>query len=303
MRDFSFHHLRYFWHVVNAGGVSAAARQLHVTQSTISTQVRELERALGHPLLERKGRRVMATAAGRIALRYADEIMALGRDLQGALDRGVSGGPLALRVGVADVVPKLVAHQALRPALGLPQAVHLTVGEDKAERLLADLAAHTYDLVLIDHPVSPGSVHAHHHLLAESTISFLAPTAQAASLRRNFPRCLGQTPILLPADGSLMRRELDSWFKHHGLTPQVVGEFVDHALLKVFAESGSGICPIPTIMEDDAVARYRMVSIGRIDAVRVRFYAVSLERRVTHPAVMAIIAAARTQRAIRTRAR
>jgi LysR family transcriptional activator of nhaA len=302
MRDFSFHHLRYFWHVVKEGGVSAAARHLHVTQSTISTQVRELERALGHPLLERKGRRVVATPAGRIALRYADEIMALGRELQSALDSGADGGPLALRVGVSDVVPKLVAHQALRPALALPQPVRLTVGEDKAERLLADLAAHVYDLVLIDHPVPPGSVHAHHHLLAESTISFLAPTEQAPSLRRRFPKCLGETPMLLPAEGSLMRRELDQWFQQHGMTPQVVGEFVDHALLKVFAESGSGICPVPTIMVDDAVARYRMVSLGRIEALRVRFYAVSLERRVTHPAVMAIIAAARANRTLRQRA-
>ncbi len=296
MRDFSFHHLLYFRHVAHAGGVSAAARKLHVTQSTISSQVRELERVLGHALFERKGRQVVLTPAGRLALRYADEVVALGGDLRTALDGQATGGEVRLRVGIADVVPKLVAHQALMPALSLSHPVRLSCGEDKAERLLADLAVHAYDLVLIDHPTPPGSSHAHHHLLAESAISFLAPTEQASTLRRTFPKCLGRAPLLLPAEGSQMRHELDQWFAQQGMKPTVVGEFVDNALLKVFAESGVGICPVPSIMEDEAVARYRMVSIGRIEAIRVRFYAVSQERRVTHPAVVAIIAAARARR-------
>lgn len=296
MRDFSFHHLLYFRHVAHAGGISAAARKLHVTQSTISNQVRELERALGHDLFERKGRQVVLTAAGRVALRYADEVVALGGDLRLSLDGQAAGGEVRLRVGIADVVPKLVAHQALLPALKLSQPVRLSCGEDKAERLLADLAIHAYDLVLIDHPTPPGSSHAHHHLLAESAISFLATADQAPALRRTFPKCLGRAPLLLPADGSQTRHELDQWFVQQGIKPKVVGEFVDNALLKVFAESGAGICPVPSIMEDEVVARYRLVSIGRLEAIRVRFYAISQERRVTHPAVVAVIAAARARR-------
>ena len=296
MRQFSFHHLEYFRHVAHAGGITAAAKKLHVTQSTISNQVRELERALGHELFERKGRQVVLTAAGRLALRYADEVVALGGDLRTALDGQAAGGDVQLRVGIADVVPKLVAHQALLPALSLSHPVRLSCGEDKAERLLADLAVHAYDLVLIDHPTPPGTSHAHHHLLAESAISFLATADQAAALRRTFPKCLSRAPMLLPAEGSQMRHELDQWFAHHDMKPMIVGEFVDNALLKVFAESGVGICPVPSIMEDEAVARYRMVSIGRLEEIRVRFYAISQERRVTHPAVIAIIAAARARR-------
>ncbi len=294
MAFLNYHHLRYFWAVAREGSVAAASRALNAAQPTISTQVRELEGALGTPLFERAGRRMVLTETGRMVYGYADEIFTLGRELlETVAGRGAGRRP-RLIVGIADAVPKLVAYRILEPARRLPEPVTIVCLEDKPERLLPELAAHQLDLVLADTPANPGlGVKAFSHLLGESGVTFFAPPAVAARLRRGFPRSLTGQPVLLPGETTALRRALDAWFEREGIRPTVMGEFEDPALLKVFGQAGTGVFPAPTAIEADVRGQHRVAVVGRTDEARERFYAISVERKLKHPAVTAIVAAAR----------
>lgn len=294
MEWLNFHHLRYFWAVAREGGVGRASRRLRISQPTVSAQVRELEHALGEKLFRRQGRQLVLTEVGRIAFRYADEIFSLGSELLDTLHDRPTGRPARLAVGIANVVPKLVAYRLLAPALHLPAPQQIECVEDKPERLLADLAVYGLDLVLADAPVGPGvKVKAYNHLLGECGVSMFATGTLHAAHRRRFPRSLDGAPMLLPTANAALRRELEQWFEREGIRPRVVGEFEDSALMKAFGEAGSGIFPAPTAIEREVKAQHGVKLLGRVPSVRERFYAITVERRLRHPGVVAISEAAR----------
>ncbi len=285
----NYHHLRYFWMVAREGGLRRAAEKLHVSPPSISAQVRELEAALGEKLFRRSGRGNVLTEAGQVALRYADEIFSLGRELTDALKQAPSAKALRLHVGVADSFPKLVTQQILEPVFGLPQVVHVICREGKVEDLLAQLVAHRLDVVLADEP-APGSlkVRVFNHPMGESGVTFCAAPRLAAALHKGFPRSLHQAPALLPAEGTGLRRSLDRWFQTLGIAPRIVAEFEDAALMKVMASDGRGFIPVPSVVAEEAVDRFSLRIIGATEKCRDQFFAITADRRIHHPAVAAL---------------
>lgn len=295
MEWLNYHHLLYFWLAAREGGVTRASEELRLAQSTVSAQIRALERALDEKLFRRDGRRLVLTEVGQLVYRYADEIFALGRELQDAVRDRPTGRPLRLHVGVADVVPKLVTHRLLAPVLASQPPVRMTCVEGKVEHLLAELAVHRLDLVLADVPVGPSMrVRAYNHPLGECAVAFFATPRLAVAYRRNFPRSLEEAPLLLPTENTTLRRSLDHWFESQNLRPRIVSEFEDSALLKVFGQHGAGVFPGAAALAGEICRQYGVREIGRVDAVRERFWAISVERRLKHPAVLAIAEAARS---------
>lgn len=294
MEWLNYHHLLYFWTVARAGGVSAASAELRLAQPTISGQLRMLEEHFGEKLFHRVGRRMELTDVGRLVYRYADEIFTLGRELTDAVRGRPTGRPLRFAVGVADQVPKLIAYRLMEPALKLSDPVRVVCHEDKPERLLAELAVHSLDLVLTDAPMNPSvKVRAFSHLLGECGTTIFAARALASRYRRNFPRSLDGAPMLMPTENTVLRRSLDQWFAQHELRPAVVSEFEDSALLGAFGERAIGLFAAPTAIEAEVRRQYGVQVIGRLEQVRERFYAISIERRLKHPAVLAISEAAK----------
>lgn len=292
----NYHHLRYFWTVVQEGSVSAASKRLRVAQPTVSEQLKILERAVGSPLFVRKGRNLVLTEIGTVVRRYADEIFALGNELQDALEGHPTGRPQRLSVGISDGLPKLVPYRILEPALRMNEAMHVVCYEDKPDRLLADLSLHAYDLVLTDAPAnSLSTAKVYSHLLGESTVSLFAARGDAARLRRRFPASLDGAPLLLPPEGMTLRRSLSHWFDEQGLRPRIVGEFQDSALLEIFGQAGAGVFPGLSALEDDISRKYQVELVGTIPSIRERFYAISVERKLRHPGVLAITQAARQE--------
>jgi LysR family transcriptional activator of nhaA len=295
MEWLNYHHLLYFWTVVREGGISKAAEKLRLSQPTISAQIRQLEESLGERLFQRQGRNLVPTDVGRLVYRYADEIFGIGRELLETLRGRPAGRPLQLIVGVANVVPKLIVYRLLRPATRGPNPVHLVCREDNAEQLVAQLATHALDVVITDTPAPTHlRVKVFSHLLGESDTAFFAPAPQAASLKRRFPQSLHDRPVMLPTINTALRRGLDEWFEKEGLRPRVVGEFEDSALMKVFGQGAGTAFPAPAAIEADVCRFYGVRVIGRTD-VRERFYAISAERRLKHPGVLAITSAARDE--------
>jgi len=296
MERLNYHHLLYFWMVAREGTVARAAAQLRLAQPTLSGQIRALETALGEKLFERAGRGLRLTEMGRVVLRYANEIFALGAELSESVKGRPTGRPLRLAVGVADAMPKLVAYRLIEPALGLPQPVRLVVHEQSTEKLLAALALHELDVVLTDRVAPPGvSVRAFNHLLGDCGATLFAAPKLAAKYRRGFPRALDGAPFLLPGETSTLRRGLEQWFEKQRIRPRIVGEFDDSTLIKVFGQAGQGLFAAPSIIEASVRKQYGVAIVGRLDKVRERFYAVSAERRLKHPAVIAITESARRE--------
>lgn len=289
----NYHHLFYFWTVVREGGVTAASRKLRLAQPTVSAQLRALEDSLGEKLFTRQGRRLVPTDVGRTVFRYADEIFALGSELREAVKGMPTGRPVRFTVGVADQVPKLVAHRLLEPALR--DHVALVCREDRPDRLLADLAVHELDLVISDAPVSPHvQIRAWNHLLGTTQVSFFAAPALARKLARRFPQSLDGAPFLLPGANSSLRRALDRWFEQQGVRPAAAGEFQDSALLQVFGQAGAGVFAAPAVIAHELERQYEVRAIGTTDAIAESYYAISAERRLKHPAVVAIADGARS---------
>lgn len=296
MEWLNYHHLLYFWTVVREGSVSKAAEHLRLAQPTVSAQVKQFERALGETLLERQGRRVVATDVGRLVYRYADEIFLLGRELQETLKGRPSGRAQRLRVGVANAVPKLIVYQMLRPATEAPIPVNVSCVEGEPEQLLAQLATHALDVVISDGPAAPHfRVKVFSHLLGESSTTFFAAPALARKLRRGFPQSLHEAPMLLPTPGTMLRRSLEQWFDAIHVRPALFGEFEDSALMKAFGEAGTAAFPAPTAIAAQVCRHYGVAMIGETETVRERYYAISAERRVTHPGVVALSTAARAE--------
>jgi LysR family transcriptional activator of nhaA len=294
MHWINYNHLHYFWIVARKGSIARAAEELMVSQPTISIQIRELESAVGRPLFDRVGRGLRLTDAGQIALGYANEIFNLGRQMIDALEHHPTDRPLKLSVGILDAIPKVVVRQLLEPALRLPQPVQLICREDKADRLLADLAARRTDVVLSDAPIGT-TVHARgfNHLLGESAVAFFAEPALARSLRRGFPASLSGKPMLLPSEHTQLRAALNGWFHARRIHPQVAGEFDDSALMFGFGQSGRGVFPALSVMEQVLSRELGVRLVGRAGDLRERLYLISLEAKLRNPAVRAVCDAAR----------
>jgi LysR family transcriptional activator of nhaA len=293
MEWLNYHHLFYFWTVARVGSIARAGEELRLAQPTISNQLKTLEASLGVKLLERQGRRLVLTDVGRTVLRYADDIFRTGRELQRAVKGLPTGQRLRLVVGVADVIPKRMATLLVQPAVEAFPDLHLVCREGPLPELLAALAVHEIDVVLADVPSSEQvKVKAFNHRLGDcGTTFFGAP--RFGALRKGFPRSLAGAPVLLPSEGTALRRSVDAWFQATGIQPAIAGEFDDSALMKDFGSRGLGVFPAPTVLEEEIRAKYEVSPLGRVDEAREIFYAITVERRLRHPGVLAIAEAAR----------
>jgi len=290
----NYKHLHYFWVVANEGSIARASESLHLTPQTISGQLSLLEDNLGEALFNRVGRNLELTETGRLALSYADEIFSLGGELEEVLHNLPDDRPLVFKVGVADVVPKSIAYRLLAPSLKLPDAVRIVCRENNIESLLAELALHKIDLVISDGPIPQNvNVRGYNHQLGECGISFFAVPELAQQLSKNFPQSLKGAPLLLPGEMTVVQNRLLKWFDKLHIHPRIVGEFDDSALMKAFGQAGTGVFIAPTPIAVEVKKQYGVVVIGTTDEVREQFYAISVERKITHPAVAAITETAR----------
>lgn len=296
MSNLNFKHLRYFWAVAAHGSIARAAEVLYLTPQTISGQLRELEEQLGAKLFQKSGRNLVLTDTGRVVFSYADEMFRLGDELQDVLAGRIPGAALTLTVGVAMVVPKLLAYRVLEPVLNMGESVRLICQEASLSDLLADLSVHKLDLVLADSPLSPAlNIRAYNHPLGESGISFFAVPGKARKYASKFPYSLDGAPMLMPTASSALRRMLEQWFEQQEIRPVIVAEFEDRALMKAFGEADAGVFTSPTAVEEDVVEKYGVRVIGRTQDIKERFYAISAERRIKHPAISAITEMARSE--------
>lgn len=294
MNWLNYHHLLYFWTTAREGSIARAAERLHITQPTLSKQLGQLETAVGQKLFQRVGRSRELTEMGRTVFRYAEEIFSLGEELQDVIRGRPVGQGSRLMVGVPDVMPKLIAYRLLEPVFRLAEPVELFCYESNFEGLLSDLAAHRFDVVLSDAPIGARvRVKAYNHLLGECGVTIFATADLARSRRENFPRSLDGAPFLLPTEDTQLRRSLDQWFERQQVRPRVRGHFYDSALMKEVGHAGVGLFPAPTAIEAEVQQQHQVEVVGRIDAVRERFYAITIERRIKHPAVLAISESAR----------
>jgi LysR family transcriptional activator of nhaA len=290
----NYKHLHYFWVVAKEGGVARASERLHLTPQTISGQLSLLEEYLGEALFSRVGRNLEITETGRLVLSYADEIFSLGGELEEMVRNLPAGRPLVFKVGVADVVPKSIAYRLLAPALQLPEPVRIVCRENTLDSLLAELAVHRVDLVIADGPIPPGvNVRGFNHSLGDCGITFFATPQLARKLAKNFPHSLSGAPLLMPGEMTVAQGRLLKWFDRLHIYPQIVGEFDDSALMKAFGRAGAGVFIAPTPIAEEVEKQYGVVALGQTDEVREQFYAISVERKISHPAVSAITEAAR----------
>lgn len=289
----NYKQLHYFWRVAKDGGITRASERLHLTPQTLSGQIAQLEDNLGVKLFRRVGRRLELSEMGELALSYADDIFRAGGELEQVLRTSPSGRPRLLRVGLADVLPKSIAYHLLAPAMGLDEPVHLVCREDKLPRLLGELATHRLDLVLADSPMpSDAEVKGYSHKLGECGVALLARPELAERLQGEFPACLEGAPLLIPGEGTAMRGRLLRWLAAQDVHPRIVGEFDDSALMRAFGQGGSGIFPAPALIADQICQQDGVQVIGQVETVPERFYALAVERRLSHPAVLAILQAA-----------
>ncbi|MEO6165185.1 MAG: transcriptional activator NhaR [Candidatus Binatia bacterium] len=296
MEWLNYHHLLYFWTVARIGSVSRAGEELRLTQATVSAQVKSLENALGEKLFRRSGRKLILTDTGKVVFRYADEIFSLGQEMMGTLKGRPEGRLARLTVGVADVLPKLVAYQLIEPALRLRDSYRIVCREGTNEELLPALALHDVDVVLTDSPIDPAlNVKAFNHLLGECGMILFGAPKLAAQYRRGFPRSLDSAPFLMPTRNTTARRSLDQWFDGNKIFPRIIAEFEDSALLKVFGQHGLGLFFAPSVIAGEVQAQYKVNIVGKLDDVLERFYAISLDRKLKHPAVVAISEAAKAR--------
>ncbi|QYZ66583.1 MAG: LysR family transcriptional regulator [Gammaproteobacteria bacterium (ex Lamellibrachia satsuma)] len=290
----NYKHLHYFWMVAKEGSIARACERLHLTPQTISGQLSLLEESLGEPLFNRVGRSLELTETGRQVQAYANEIFSLGMELEELIRNFPSSRPLVFKVGVADVVPKSIAYRLLAPSLEMSQPVRIICRENTLDALLADLAVHRVDLVIADGPVpASAKVRGFNHHLGECGISFLAVPQQAKKLRKDFPRSLDGAPMLLPGEMTAIHGELLKWFEEQQVNPRIVGEFDDSALMKAFGQAGAGVFIAPTPISSEVEKQYGVEVIGQTEQVQKQFYAISVERKISHPAVAAITETAR----------
>ena len=284
-------HLYYFWQVAKHGGVIRASHEIPISPQTLSGQIKLLEDDLGVALFRRHGRLLELTEAGQLALRYADDIFALSAELERVMRHHPKGQPTEFRVGVSDVVPKSLAYRLLRPAISLPQGVRIICHEWRLDRLLADLAIHRLDLVISDAPVPTNlDVRAYSHRLGESGVAWLADRTLAQRTTSVFPDCLKHLPLLLPGQDSAIRQKVGEWFRKYRLQVNVAGEFDDTALMAAFGQAQIGAFPVPSVLLDEYLQLGELQLLGLADDIRVDYFALSVQRHLTHPCVLAMTA-------------
>ena len=290
----NYKHLYYFWIVAKEGGVARAGERLHLTPQTISGQLTLLEDSLEVELFIRVGRNLKLTEDGRLVLSYADEIFSLGGELEEVIHHLPAGRPQVFRVGVVDVLPKSIAHRILQPALHMDEPVRMICREAGIDTLLAELALHRLDLVLADRPIPPSiSTRGFSHKLGECAISFFATKELEKKLEDDFPYCLNGAPLLLPSSGNQLRSAIDKWLDKLRIHPRIVAEFDDSALMKFFGQEGAGLFIAPAAIGKQVEKQYNVKTIGSVDEVKENFYAISIERKITHPVIFNTIEAAR----------
>ena len=290
MSTLNLHHLRLFRAVAREGTLTGAARALNLSQSAVSTQIKSLEAALGHDLFERRGRNLVLSEDGRLALRYADEIFGLGREFLGALRGQGAFVEHRLKIAATHVVPKLLVREIVEPVVRRFPAARIGFFEGLIDDLIAGLATHDFDVVISDTPLPPGSsVRAfNHHVLASPIVWLGGAQLVTPAVRRRFPACLDELPLLLPSRASAMRRTLDDWFAREQLVPSPRYEFDDTALLKVFAEHEHGVFPVPLAIAATAKKQPRSKRLALLEET-VSFYAISPERRVRNPMLLEML--------------
>ncbi|MEE3937475.1 transcriptional activator NhaR [Pseudomonas viridiflava] len=292
----NYRQLHYFWVVAKTGSIVRACEQLNLTPQTVSGQISLLESTLGVDLFQRVGRQLEMTEAGRMALPYAEQMFQLGNELEALLSSNPDEQQLLFRIGVADVVPKSIVYHLLAPTMDLDGSIRITCREDKLERLLADLAVQRLDLVISDSPMPPHlDIKGHSQKLGECGVSFFATQEVAERIGNDFPHCMHGAPLLIPGQETVVRGRLMRWFAELKIQPRIVGEFDDSALMKAFGKSGSGVFVAPSVIADEVQSQYGVEIIGQTDAVTESFYAITVERKVRHPGVVAIAEGARNQ--------
>lgn len=295
MRHLNYNHLLYFWTVAREGSIAKATQSLHLTPQTISGQLKLLEESVGETLFNRVGRGLVMTETGHMVYQYADEIFTLGAELTSRVKTGRVIVPALLAVGIVNSIPKLVASRILQPVLQSEIPIRLVCREGGLEGLLGDLAVHQLDLVLSDRPIPSGlSVKAFSHALGSSRIAFFVRKGSARQYEKGFPRSLDKAPILLPTIDNPIRRAIDDWFDGQGVSPTLVAEFEDSALMKAFGEAGNGIFPTPAAIAEEVEQMYHCRRIGPAIEVEENYYAISPERKLKHPAVLKIIDTAKS---------
>ncbi|MFT7089483.1 MAG: LysR family transcriptional activator of nhaA [Glaciecola sp.] len=292
--NINYKHLHYFWVVATEGSIARAAEKLFITPQTISGQLSMLEERIGQPLFDRVGRRLRLTETGRLVLRYADDIFELGKELSDVLRGAPIVGTSEFIVSAASALPKTIVYKILEPALNVSNDISLTCKEGPVEAILGELAVHEVDMVLTDTPLSSAfSIKAYNHYLGQSTLSFFAAPQLAAKLSGDFPACLQDTPMLLPTKQYAVRQLFDKWCNDNNIFPTIRGQYDDSALMKSFGKAGFGVFFMPSIIEKEVRDGFGLQVIGRSQSLKQKFYAISSERKVTHPAVAAICDAAR----------
>ena len=294
MEWLNYHHLLYFWTVAKQGSIAKACGKLNLAQPTISGQLRVLEETMGEKLFIKAGRGLALTEVGQVVFQYAEDIFGLGRELQDVLKGRPRGRPRRLLVGISDMVPKLIAYRVLQPVLSMAEPVQLVCEEGSPQQLLSDLVEHRLDVVLADVPITPmARVRAYNHLLGSCGVTLFGASALATRYRSQFPQSLDGAPFLMPIEGSSLRQSLDHGLEAMSIRPMVVGEFRDSALMKTFGSAGAGLFVAASAIETEVRAHYGVRVVGRIEWVKESFYAISVERRLKHPAVVALCEGAR----------
>ncbi len=294
MDRLNYQHLFYFWNVAREGSITRACAKLRLAQPTISGQLAVFEETIGAKLLRKEGRGLALTETGRTVFHYAEEIFSLGRELTNTLQGRARGRRLPLSVGLVNSLPKLVVYRLIEPAMHMAEPALVTCHEDKLERLLAELALHGFDLVLSDSPAtSTTAARVYNHLIGESSVAAFGTPQLAERFSADFPRSLDGAPLLLQTANVELRRTLDLWLDTAGLNPKVTAEIEDSALLKTFAAAGAGLFFAPLSTREQIESQYGAHMVGIVEGVRERFYAITMQRKVQHPAVAAILEAAK----------
>jgi LysR family transcriptional activator of nhaA len=287
--SYNYRHLYYFWVVAKEGSMSRAAERLNIATQTISAQVHELEKSLGYLLFKPAGRGIILTDSGLVALEIADQIFSIGEKLPEAIRDAAKTPKTKIVVGISDSLPKFVARQLLEPVLK-HKDVQLIAHEGEFDKLLADLVLHRIDIILADRPaINNKNINVYSEELAKTSIAWYSPKQFLKIAKNNFPDCLSELPILLPTSHSIVRLLMDQWFNKLGITPNIIGEFQDSALLKTFAASGMGVFPAGKLIENDLKETYGIELIGHCNDIFEYFYAIRSEKKIQHPLVQAII--------------
>lgn len=296
MDRLNYRHLRYFHAVVVEGSVTAAAEAMHVSQPSVSAQIRKLEKAIGYTLFDRSGRTLTLTPEGRLVNEYAEEIFRLGSELQQTIRGRLPGRPLRLNVGLAATIPDMVAFHLLEPALAYDDPVRLVIRQQRSDLLMAELATHRVDIVLSDLPIPPGvAVQAYEHPLGSSPVDIYGPPLLAHRIREGFPGSLDGEPFVVPAEGYALRRSLERWFDTHGIQPRIVAEIEGSGLANVMSEAGVGLFAAPSVIDADIRVRYAVERVGAAGGIEESYYAITADRRIENPAMVHLLEAARSE--------